>query len=59
MIVFQEKETFLNIEDDVDYDKISQFVSDFFQADYQDAGETACKILLENLRKLASEEVLI
>ena len=59
MIAFQEKETFLNMEDGISYDKISQFVSDFFEADYGNMGETACKMLFDNLRKLESGEVLI
>ena len=49
----------LALEDTLDYNEISQYVTDFFQCDYAEAGENACKGLFSSLRKADDKTVLI
>ncbi|MDE7274548.1 MAG: hypothetical protein K2N95_16100 [Lachnospiraceae bacterium] len=61
MIVFTETEKtqFLSLADRIDYDKLAQFMNDFFQDDYGNAGQAACSVFLENLRKMKPDDVLL
>ena len=49
----------LALEDTLDYSEISQYVTDFFQCDYAEAGENACKGLFSSLRKADDKTILI
>lgn len=61
MIAFFEKEKtkLSSLAGRIDYDAVSQFVNDFFQYDYGDAGEIAFKVFHDNLGKLETNTVLI
>lgn len=59
VIVFCEKERILSAEDRVDCDELSQFINDFFQIDYENAGQTACDVLFHNLKNMGTDNVLI
>ena len=59
VVVFREKDALLSVADAVDHDALSHFSSDFFQMDCGDAPQTACDGLLDNLRGLGADEVLI
>lgn len=61
MIAFFEKEKIQlsALADTIDYDGVSQFINDFFQLDYGEAGRTACDVFLNNLNKLDTNTVLI
>ena len=59
IIVFHEKERVLALEDTIDYDGLLQFINDFFQIDYGNAGQIAWDTLLNNLKSTEAENVLI
>lgn len=59
VIAFYEKEEILSLQDTIDYRELSQFINDFFQIDYENAGQIACNILFSNLEKLGTDKVLI
>lgn len=61
MAVFTEKEKtqFLSRTDSIHSDQVTQFVNDFFQNDYGEAGQTACDVFIRNLEKLGADSVLI
>ena len=59
VIVFHEAAPLLSLADTVDYDGLSQFAGDFFQIDCGDAAQAACDALLNNLRSLGADEILI
>ncbi len=61
MIAFLEKDIkqLLSLSDTIDYDAVSQYVNDFFQNDYGDAGRIACNVFMQNLGKLDTNTVLI
>lgn len=59
IIVFHEKERILALEDTIDYDGLFQFVNDFFQSDYGNAGQIAWNVLLNNLKSIEAENILI
>lgn len=60
-VVFTQKEKaqFLSLSDEIDYDHVKQYVDDFYQNDYENAGQIACKVLFENLRRLKPDSVLL
>lgn len=55
----KEKAQLLSLADRIDSNEITAYVNDFFQNDYGDAGQIACAVLLENLRKLEADNVLL
>ena len=59
IIVFQEKERILALEDTIDCDVLLQFINDFFQIDYGNAGQIAWNVLLNNLKSTEAEDILI
>ena len=59
VVVFCEKDALLSVADAVDHDALSQFASDFFQIDCGNAPQAACDALLNNLKGLGTDEVLI
>ena len=59
IIVFHEKERVLALEDTIDYDGLLQFINDFFQIDYGNAGEIAWNVLLNNLKNTGTDNMLI
>ena len=61
MVSFTEKEKvqLLSLTDKIDYNTITQFINDFFQQDYGTAGQIACDVLIENLKRLGTDDVLI
>ena len=59
IIVFQEKEQILALEDTIDCDVLLQFINDFFQIDYGNAGQIAWNVLLNNLKSTGTENILI
>ena len=59
IIVFHEKERILALEDRIDYDGLFQFINDFFQIDYGNAGQIAWNVLLNNLKSTEAENILI
>ena len=59
IIVFHEKEKVLALEDTIDYDGLLQFINDFFQIDYGNAGQIAWDVLLNNLKSIGTENILI
>lgn len=59
IIVLYHKEQLLSLEDVTDYSKISQYINDFFQSDYGKIGQIAYTALLNNLRKVDEEHILI
>lgn len=59
IIVFHEKEQILALEDTIDYDALLQFINEFFQIDYGNAGQIAWEVLLNNLKSTGRENILI
>jgi len=61
MIPFTEKERaqFLSLSGTINFDEVMQFVDDFFQADFGEAGKTACNNLFENFKRQQPGYVLI
>lgn len=59
MVVFQEKEQVLVLEDTMDHDELLQFINDFYQADYGNAGQIAWDVLLNNLKGTGTDNILI
>ena len=59
VVVFYGAEPLLPLADAVDFDGLSQFVNDFFQADCGEAPQAACGALLNNLKSLSADEILI
>ena len=59
IIVFHEKERVLAMEDTIDDDGLLQFINDFFQIDYGNAGQIAWDTLLNNLKSTGAENILI
>lgn len=59
VVAFYEKEQVLLLEDTIDYDELSQFMNDFFQIDYGNAGQIACSVLFNNLKNTGTDSVLI
>lgn len=59
VVVFYEAAPLLSLADAVDFDGLSQFVNDFFQADREEAPQAAYGALLNNLKSLGADEVLI
>ena len=59
IIVFHEKERVLALEDTIDYDGLLQFINDFFQIDYGNAGQIAWDTLLNILKSTGAENILI
>ena len=55
----KEKTQFLSLIDQIDYDHVMQYVDDFYQNDYGNAGQVACKVLFENLRRMKPDNVLL
>lgn len=55
----KEKVQLLSLTDQIDYNTIAQFINDFFQQDYGNAGQIACDVLIENLKRLDTDNVLI
>lgn len=59
VILFHEKEQVLALEDTIDYDGLMQFINDFFQIDYGNAGQIAWDVLINNLKGTGTENILI
>ena len=59
VIVFREKERILALEDTIDYDMLLEFMNDFFQIDYGNAGQIAWNVLLNNLKNTGTDNMLI
>lgn len=61
MIVFSEKAKtqFLSIAGTINDHEVVQFINDFFQNDYGQAGQIACNVFFKNLETLDSDTVLI
>lgn len=59
VIAFYEKEKVLLLEDKIDYGQLSQFINDFFQIDYGNAGQIACGVLFNNLKSMGTDNILI
>lgn len=59
VIAFHKKEKILSFQDTIDYRELSQFINDFFQIDYKNAGQIACDILFSNLKNMGTDNVLI
>lgn len=59
IIVFCEKEQILSLEDTVDVNELTQFINDFYQMDYGNAGQIACNVLFNNLKSVGEDNVLI
>lgn len=55
----QDKAKLMPISKEIDYDALNQFVSDFYQADYKEAGERACKDFFYNLGQVTADTVLV
>jgi len=61
MIPFTEKEQaqFLSLSGTINFDEVVQFVNDFFQADFGEAGKAACNNFFKNLKRQQPGQVLI
>lgn len=61
IVVFSEieKNKFLSYEDRIDHTQIQQYINEFFEEDYGNAGEIACNNFFESLRKIEKNSVLI
>ena len=59
VVFFHEKEQVLALEDTIDYDGLRQFINDFYQIDYGNAGQIAWDVLLNNLKRTGTENILI
>lgn len=59
LAALRDKDRLLFLEKAIDCEKLSQFISDFFQADYGEAGKTAYEVLFSNLRKTGEDSILI
>ncbi len=61
IVVFSEieKDKFLSYEDRIDHTQIQQYINEFFEEDYGNAGEIACNNFFESLRKIEKNSVLI
>ncbi len=59
IVVFYEKEKLLSLENTLNYDEISQYINEFYEADCQDAGRAACEAFFHNLKETAEDKVLI
>ncbi|MFG6392619.1 MAG: hypothetical protein K1W24_00305 [Lachnospiraceae bacterium] len=59
IIVLSNKEQLLSLENAAGYDKVSQYINDFFQGGYGEIGQTVCTVLFNNLRKTDEEDILI
>lgn len=59
IIAFCEKEKILSLEDTMDYGELSQFINDFFQINYGNAGQIAFGVLINNLKKTGTDHILI
>lgn len=59
IIVFHKKEQVLALKDTMDGDELLQFINDFFQTDYGNAGQIAWETLLDNLKRTGTESILI
>ena len=59
IIVFREKERILALEDTMDCAMFLQFINDFFQIDYGNAGQIAWNVLFNNLKSTGTENILI
>lgn len=59
IIVFHEKERILVLEDTIDYNALYEFINDFFQIDSGNAGQIAWNVLLNNLKNIEPENILI
>lgn len=59
IIVFCGKEQILLLENTIDYNNLAQFINDFYQNDFGNAGQIACNVLFNNLKSVGKENVLI
>lgn len=59
IIVFNEKEHILSLEDVIDFNELAQFINDFYQIDYGNAGQIACSVLFNNLKNVGADNILI
>lgn len=59
IIILSNKEQLLLLEDVAGYDKISQYINDFFQGGYEEMGQNVCTVLFNNLKKADKEDILI
>lgn len=59
IIVFYEKEQILSLEDTIDFNELAQFINDFYQIDYGNAGQIACSVLFNNLKGVGADNILI
>lgn len=61
MIAFSEKATtqLLSLAGTIDDHEVIQFINDFFQNDYGQAGQIACEVFFKNLEAVDSDTVLI
>lgn len=59
VVIFNEIEPLLALESAIDYNKLAEYINDFYQADYDDAGQIACNVLFDNLKNIKEDELLI
>lgn len=59
IVVFYGKEQMLSLEDKIDLTALAQFINDFFEADYGNAGQIACNVLFNNLKSVGADNILI
>lgn len=59
IVTDEQKTKILSIADHIDYNKVIQFVNDFFQDDYGNAGQIACDVFFENVRNLKPDSILL
>lgn len=61
MIVFSEKEAqqLSAVANTIDYGAVTEYINDFFQCDCGAFGEAACKVLLNNLKEIDANTVLV
>lgn len=59
IVVFDKKEPILSLENTINYNKLAEYINEFYQTDYDNAGQTACRILFSNLKSTKEDEILI
>ncbi len=59
IVVFNEKDPILSLENAINYNELAEYINDFYQTDYNNAGQTACSVLFRNLKSAKEDEVLI
>ena len=59
VVVFHEKEQVLALEEAMDFEGLSRFLCEFFQADYGTAGQTAWDALVRSLKGTGADRLLV